>query len=182
MAERRLPLHDYHLRHAGQLVRGGGDFLFPLAYTSPADEHQNTRTNVGLQDLSSMGEVDIKGPGSERLLEKLCVNDVRDLEPGQVQYTSMCHEGGGIVDDVTVYRFADDHFMLVTSSGPRKQAVRWIVEHAAGTTTFATDITAAVALLSLQGPRSRELLRSVARDVDVDALRFFRFASATIEG
>ena len=182
MAERRLPLHDYHLRHAGQLVRGGGDFLFPLSYTSPADEHVNTRTNVGVQDLSSMGEVDVKGPGAERLLNDLVVAELRDLEIGQVRYTAMCHEGGGIVDDLTVYRFADEHFMVVTSSGPRKDAVRWIVEHAEGRSAFATDITAAVALLAVQGPRSRDLLRRLVEGVDFDTLRFFRFASGTLSG
>ena len=182
MAERRLPLHDYHLRHAGRLVKGGGDFLFPDAYTSGVDEHVNTRTNVGLQDLSSMGEVDVKGPGAERLINQLVVNEIRDVEPGQVRYTTMCNEDGGIVDDLTVYKFADDHFMIVTSSAPRKEAIRWIVEHAEGTSTYATDITAAVALLAVQGPRSRELLRGLAEDVDIDSLRFFRFASSRIAG
>ncbi len=62
MPERRTPLFDYHVRHA-EMVRGGGDFLFPLAYTTPAEEHLNMRQNVGMQDLTSMGEVDIKGPG-----------------------------------------------------------------------------------------------------------------------
>jgi glycine cleavage system aminomethyltransferase T len=61
MPERRSPFYDYHLRHAGQLIRGGGDYMFPDAYTSGRDEHLNTRTNVGMQDISSMGEVDIKG-------------------------------------------------------------------------------------------------------------------------
>lgn len=182
MAERRLPLHDYHLRHAGRLARGGGDFLFPVSYTSGTDEHVNTRTNVGLQDLSSMGQVDLKGPGAERLLNDLVVNEVRDLEPGQVRYTTMCHEEGGIVDDLTIYRFGDEHFMVVTSSAPRKDAVRWIVEHADGRSAFATDITAAVALLAVQGPRSRDLLRQVVDGVDLDGLRFFRFASGTLAG
>ena len=71
MAERRSPFYDYHLRHAGQLVKGGGDYMFPVAYTSGVDEHLNTRTNVGMQDISSMGEVDIKGPGAERLINRL---------------------------------------------------------------------------------------------------------------
>jgi len=99
------------------------------AYASPADEHVNVRTNVGMQDLSSMGEVDIKGPGAERLINRLLVNEIADLEPGQVRYSTMCNEDGGIVDDLTVYKFSDEHFMIVTSSAPRKRAVRWIVEH-----------------------------------------------------
>src|SRR5690606_33058574 len=99
---------------------GGGDYLFPLAYTSPAEEHLNVRANVGMQDLTSMGEVDIKGPGAERLISRLAVASIYDLHPGQVRYTTLCRPDGRIVDDVTVYKFGDEHFMIVTSSAPRK--------------------------------------------------------------
>jgi aminomethyltransferase len=182
MPERRSPLYDYHLRHGGRLIPGGGEFQFPDAYASPADEHVNVRTNVGVQDLSSMGEVDIKGPGAERLINRLLVNEISDLEPGQVRYSTMCNEDGGIVDDLTVYKFSDEHFMIVTSSAPRKRAVRWIVEHAAGASAYPTDITASVALLAVQGPRSRDLLRELVDGVDFDSLRFFRFQAGTISG
>ncbi|MFN8493043.1 MAG: glycine cleavage system aminomethyltransferase GcvT [Caldilineaceae bacterium] len=180
MAERRSPFYDYHLRHAGQLVKGGGDYMFPVAYTSGVDEHINTRTNVGLQDISSMGEVDIKGPGAERLINRLVVNDIANMEPGQMRYTTICNENGGIVDDVTIYKFNDEHFMLVTSSAPRKKAVRWLAEHATGASTYITEISGAVALAVLQGPRSREFLRSVVEGVDLNTLPFFRFSPATV--
>lgn len=121
MTERRTPLYDIHLRTASKMVKGGGDYLYPLSYTSPVEEHINTRTNIGMQDLSTMGEVDIKGPGAERLINRLVVNEIRDMHPGQVRYTTMCNQDGGIVDDITVYKFGDEHFMIVTSSGPRKK-------------------------------------------------------------
>ncbi len=180
MAERRSPFYDYHLRHAGQLVKGGGDYMFPVAYTSGVDEHSNTRTNVGLQDISSMGEVDIKGPGAERLINRLVVNDIANMEPGQMRYTTMCNENGGIVDDVTVYKFNDEHFMIVTSSAPRKKAARWLAEQATGASTYVTEISGAVALAVVQGPRSREFLRSVVEGVDLNTLPFFRFSPATV--
>ncbi len=66
MPERRTPLYEYHLRSAREVVKGGGDFMFPVSFTSPVEEHLNVRKNAGMQDLSSMGEVDIKGPGAER--------------------------------------------------------------------------------------------------------------------
>src|SRR5919109_5629883 len=182
MPERRTPLHDLHVRMGAQMVRGGGEFMFPLVYTSPIEEHINTRTNVGMQDLSTMGEVDIKGPGAERLMNHLLVNEIRDMEPGQVRYSTMCREDGGVVDDVTVYKFSDEHFMIVTSSAPRKKTARWIADHAMGTGTYVTDITAAVALPVVQGPRSRAFLKTVAQDADLDSLRFFRFTKATING
>src|SRR6195952_3112236 len=182
MPERRTPLYDLHVRQGARMVKGGGDFMFPLAYTSPVEEHINTRTNVGMQDLSSMGEVDIKGPGAERLINRLLVNEISDLEPGQVRYSTMCNEDGGIVDDLTVYKFSDEHFMIVTSSAPRKRAVRWIVENALSASAYPTDITASVALLAVQGPRSRDLLRELVDGVDFDGLRFFRFQAGTISG
>ena len=180
MAERRSPFYDYHLRHAGQLVKGGGDYLFPDAYTSGENEHVNTRTNVGLQDISSMGEVDIKGPGAERLVNRLVANEISDMEPGQVRYSSLCNEEGGLIDDLTIYKFNDEHFMIVTSSGPRKRVVQWIAEQARGASAYSTDISASVALAVVQGPRSREFLRSITDGVDLNRLPFFRFSPAVI--
>ena len=181
MAERRSPFYDYHLRHAGQLVKGGGDYMFPVAYTSGVDEHLNTRANMGMQDISSMGEVDIKGPGAERLINRLAVNDIQNMEPGQIRYTTLVNEDGGIVDDVTVYKFNDEHFMIVTSSAPRKQAVRWLADHAVGSSSYVTEISGAVALAVVQGPRSREFLRTVVEGVDLNKLPFFRFAPVEID-
>ncbi|MDB5077307.1 MAG: hypothetical protein JWO42_3486 [Chloroflexi bacterium] len=180
MPERRTPLYDYHLRSARELVKGGGDYMFPISFTSPVEEHLNVRKNVGMQDLSSMGEVDIKGPGAERLIRRLLVNDISDLEPGQVRYSTMCNEAGGIVDDITVYKFNEEHFMIVTSSGPRQKTFRWVRDHAAGMGAYVTDVTASIALLAVQGPRSRGYLRTVVKDADVDSLKFFRFTPARI--
>jgi aminomethyltransferase len=154
--------------------------MFPTSYISPVEEHLNVRRNVGMQDLSTMGEVDIKGPGAERLVRRLLVNEVQDMEPGQLRYSTMCNEEGGIVDDITVYRFDDEHFMIVTSSGPRLKSYRWISEHAAGASAYVTDVTAAIALPVVQGPRSRGFLKTVVEGVDLDELRFFRFAPCRI--
>jgi aminomethyltransferase len=181
MPERRTPLYENHLRLGAQMIKGGGDYMFPLSYTSPVEEHVNTRTNVGMQDLSTMGEVDIKGPGAERLINHLLVNEIRDMHPGQARYSTICNDSGGVVDDVTVYKFNDEHFMIVTSSGPRKKTARWIADHAVGTSTYVADISAAIALPVVQGPRSRDFLKSVARDADLEALKFFRFVPARID-
>src|ERR671910_2044810 len=180
MTERRTPFYDFHRRSARNVVKGGGDFMFPTSYTSPVEEHLNVRRNAGMQDLSTMGEVDIKGPGSERLVRRLLVNEVNDMEPGQLRYSTMCNEEGGIVDDVTVYKFGDEHFMIVRSSGPRLKTYRWISDHAEGASAYATDVTAALALPVVQGPRSRTFLKTLVEGVDLDALRFFRFAQCRI--
>ncbi|CAN5895293.1 aminomethyltransferase family protein [soil metagenome] len=180
MTERRTPLYDFHLRSARNVVKGGGDYMYPSAYFSPVEEHLNVRRNVGMQDLSTMGEVDIKGPGSERVVRRLLANEVQDMEPGQLRYSTMCNHDGGILDDVTVYKFDDEHFMIVVSSGPRIQSYRWIAEQAQGSSAYVTDMSAAIALLSVQGPLSRLYLKSVVEGVDLDTLRFFRFAPGRI--
>ncbi len=180
MPERRTPLYDNHLRLGAQMVRGGGDYVFPLCYTSPVEEHVNTRTNIGMQDLSTMGEVDVKGPGAERLINHLLVNEIRDMEPGQLRYSSMCNQDGGVLDDITVYKFSDEHFMIVTSSAPRKKSARWIADHAIGTGTYITDISASIALPVVQGPRSREFLTSLVQGAELDRLRYFRFTIGRI--
>lgn len=178
--ERRTPFFDIHVRLGCQMIRGGGDFMFPLAYTSNPDEHANTRANVGLQDLSTMGEVDVKGPGAEAFLNRLVVNDIRGMSPGQLRYSSICRDDGGIVDDITVYKFASEHFMVVTSSGPRKKTVQWMTDHAQGSDVYVTDVTAAVALPVVQGPHSRDYLRSIVTDADLDTLKYFRFTKGYI--
>ena len=180
MSERRTPLYDIHQRTASRMVKGGGDYLYPLSYTSPVEEHLNTRTNVGMQDLSTMGEVDIKGPGAERLVNRLLVNDVRDMHPGQLRYSTMVNESGGIVDDITVYKFGDEHFMVVTSSGPRKKTAKWVSDHAPGMSAYVTDMSGAIALISVQGPRSMDFLDSLLEEIDLPELRFFRFANAQL--
>jgi len=181
MGERRTPLYDIHLRTASKMVKGGGDYLYPLTYTSPVEEHLNTRANVGLQDLSTMGEVDLKGPGAERLLNRLVVNEIRDMHPGQMRYSTMCNPEGGIVDDITVYKFGDEHYMVVTSSGPRKKTTRWIAEHAVGMSTYVTDQGGAIALISVQGPRSRDFLHTVVDDLALEELKFFWFDRGMID-
>jgi aminomethyltransferase len=134
-----------------------------------------------MQDLSTMGEVDIKGPGAERLINRLLVNEVRDMVPGQVRYSTMCNPQGGIVDDVTVYKFHDEHFMIVTSSAPRKKSARWISDHAVGSSAYATDLTGAIALLAIQGPRSRDFLASISNlESPISNLKFFYFTRAAI--
>lgn len=180
MTDRRTPLYDIHVRTASKMVKGGGDYLYPLGYASPVEEHINTRTNVGMQDLSTMGEVDIKGPGAERLINRLLVNEIRDMHPGQVRYSTMCNENGGIVDDITVYKFGDEHFMIVTSSGPRKKTARWVADHAVGMSAYVTDLSGAIGFISVQGPRSFDFLVDLVEETDLDQLKFFRFTTGVI--
>jgi aminomethyltransferase len=180
MAERRTPFHASHLRSGAQVTRGSGDFMCAMVYTTVAEEHINTRTHVGMQDLSTMGKVDIKGPGAESLVNYLLVNDVRCMLPGQVRYSTACREDGGILDDLTAFRLGEEHFMLVCGSVNRGKMVDWITRHAEGRAAYVTDMTAALAMAAIQGPRSREFLKSIVQEADLNTLKHFRFARARI--
>ena len=85
----------------------------PLQYSSIVKEHLAVRATVGLFDLSHMGEFEIHGPGASELVQKLSTNDVRRLTDGRVLYTLFCNEAGGVVDDLLIYRYTDNHYMLV---------------------------------------------------------------------
>jgi aminomethyltransferase len=93
----------------------------------------------------------------------------------------MCNEEGGIIDDITVYKFGDEHFMIVTSSGPRLKSAQWIAEHAAGMSAYVTDQSASIALISVQGPRSRDFLLAITQEVDLENQKFFWFSRGVID-
>ena len=180
MTERRTPFHAGHVKLGAELTKGSGDFMCSMVYTTVAEEHVNTRTNVGMQDLSTMGKVDIKGPGAESLVNYLLVNDVHSARIGQVRYSTVCREDGGILDDLTAFRLGDEHFMIVCGSVNRGKMVSWFTRHAEGRPAYVTDLTAALAMATVQGPRSRELLKSIVRGADLDSLKHFWFTHGRI--
>ncbi|MER8695483.1 aminomethyltransferase family protein [Mesorhizobium opportunistum] len=177
MAERRSPFYSSIVGLGATMGRVGGDFVSAKYYSGIADEHLNTRENVGVQDLSTMGKMDIKGPDAEALVNHVIVNDAAAMKPGQVRYSTVCREDGGILDDLTVFRLGTEHFMLVTGSVNRLKMLPWLLHHAEGRKAYVTDLTAAVAFPTIQGPRSRDLLKGLVRDADLDGLK--RWASTS---
>jgi aminomethyltransferase len=180
LAERRSPFYSSIVALGATMGRVGGDFISARTYSGVADEHLNTRSNVGVQDLSTMGKMDIKGPDAEALVNHVMVNDAAAMRPGQVRYSTICREDGGIMDDLTVFRLGPEHFMLVTGSVNRFKMLPWLLHHAQGRQAYVTDITAAIAFPTIQGPRSRELLKALVSDVDLDALKRWSFTSGRI--
>ena len=176
MPERRSPFYSSIVALGATMGRVGGDFISAKYFEGIREEHLNTRANVGVQDLSTMGKMDIKGPDAEALVNYVVVNDVSKMRPGQVRYSTVCREDGGIMDDLTVFRLGDEHFMIVTGSVNRLKMLPWLKRHAEGRRAYITDITAAVAFPTIQGPRSREFLKSVMSEVDLDILKRWSFA------
>src|SRR5262245_1896008 len=158
---KRTPLFAAHQKLGGKLIEFGG-WEMPVQYSSIVDEHLAVRRAGGLFDISHMGEVFVSGAGALEFLNHTLTNDVRKLAVGQGQYTLMCNERGGVIDDLYAYRIGEQEFLLIINASRIDADVAWLEKEHAGSPVRAqvqlknaSDQTAAVAL---QGPRVRELI------------------------
>jgi glycine cleavage system T protein (aminomethyltransferase) len=154
-----------------------------VVFTSTREEHLATRNAVGVYDVYYQGPLDVKGPDAARLLATVAARDVerRMTRDGQVLYTSLCNEAGGIVDDLTIYRLGPEHFWVVATPARAAVVEGWMARHAEGMRAYITNTISGTAYLSVQGPRSRELLAGLTdADLSGDALPYFRFVPAEV--
>jgi aminomethyltransferase len=166
------PLHDVH-QNLGARMMGFGGFDMPVQYSSIIEEHMAVREDAGLFDVSHMGELLIRGPEALDLIQSLITNDASKLYDGRAMYTVMCTPEGGIIDDLIVYRRAEDLYMLVLNAANVERDLEWIREHndvGADLEPISDD----TALLALQGPRSLEIAQPFL-DRDLDDLSFYHF-------
>lgn len=180
MPRRHTPYYHKLVALGAELVdRIGYDAA--LRFTSVAEEHRATRERVGVYDVYHQGALDLKGPDAEALLARLLVNDPARLDDGGVLYSSLCNESGGMVDDLTVYRLAGDHFWLCPTPSRVDVVDAWIRDHIDGQRAYVTNIVSGTAFLSLQGPRSREALTAMTDlDLSTAALPYFRFTRGPV--
>lgn len=143
-------------------------------------EHRCVRKAAGLFDVCHMGEFIVRGPQAMDLLQHVTVNDVAKIAVGQAQYSAMCRDSGGVIDDLLVYRFAD-RFMVVVNASNRAKDLAWIQQHAARFDVDVQDRSDDTALLALQGPAAREILRPLA-DIDVDDILYYHFTEGAVAG
>jgi aminomethyltransferase len=154
----------------------------PVQYAGVIDEHRAVRTAAGLFDVSHMGEVRVAGPGALAFLQRLTPNDVSKLGPGRAHYSGLLTERGTYLDDILVYRFGDDDFLVVVNASNRERDFAWIAGHAAGAAAVeVADVSDDWALLALQGPRAAAVLAPLT-DVDLGALRYYGFARGHAAG
>lgn len=158
---KRTPLFDVHQQVGGKLIEFGG-WEMPVQYTGIVDEHLAVRNAAGLFDISHMGEVQVGGAAAEWFLNRTLTNDVRKLAVGQGQYTLLCNDQGGVIDDLYIYRLADKDFLLIINASRIDQDVSWLRQQLnasdrSAETTFqnASDQLGAVAV---QGPRVKEFI------------------------
>jgi aminomethyltransferase len=178
---RRTPLHAEHLRLGAKMVPFAG-WSMPVQYpTGIRAEHRAVREAAGLFDVSHMGEFELSGPEALRLVQRVAVNDASRLEVGQAQYSALCLEDGGVLDDLLIYRTAEEDFLLVVNAANREEDFRWIRRHAEGMDLSLEDRSDDYALLALQGPRAAAILEPLA-DIVLDDVSYYRFARGRVAG
>lgn len=175
----RTPLHAAHLRLGARMI-GFGGWEMPVQYTGIVEEHRAVRRAVGIFDVSHMGEFEFTGPGACALLQRLTTNDVAALEVGQVQYSLLLTEEGGIVDDLTLARLGEDAFLMTVNAANIASDWAWIQDHLEGGVT-ARDASAETALIAVQGPQAEAVVARLA-DLDVTGLGYYRAARGRIAG
>ena len=178
---KRTPLYDEHRALGARLVEFSG-WEMPVQYSGILEEHRAVRERAGIFDVSHMGEFRIEGPGALDFLQGLVPNNVARLTDGQALYTQICNEQGGTLDDLTIYRFSETHYMAVVNAGTAESDWTWFTEQAAGRADVTlTNISDETGLLALQGPRASDILSSLT-DTDLDTVAYYHFAEGTVAG
>ncbi len=171
--EKRTPLYDCHLQAGGKIVPFAG-YLLPVQYeTGVITEHMAVRTGAGLFDVSHMGELTLEGEDALLNVQRLVTNDCSNMVDGQVKYSPMCNEEGGVVDDLLVYRKAADSYLIVVNAANKDKDAEWMRSHITGRVAF-RDISEEVAQLALQGPRSKEIMLKLTAE-DLLPVRYYSF-------
>ena len=174
---RKTPLHEKHVALGAKMVPFAG-FEMPVRYTSLIEEHMAVRNEVGVFDVSHMGEFLIEGSGSVELINRISSNDISKLSPGQAQYSCMPNDQGGIVDDLIIYMMKEQQFLLVVNASNIQKDWDWIEGH----NSFGAkmrNVSDDYALLAVQGPKASSLL-STLTDVDLEAIQYYQFTVGRI--
>jgi aminomethyltransferase len=177
----KTPLHARHVALGARMVPFGG-WDMPVEYSGISDEHMTVRTGVGLFDVSHMGEVEIAGKDALAAVQRITSNDAAKLKVGQIQYSGLMTVDGTFVDDLLVYRMADQHFLLVVNASNIPGDFAYIRDNIAGAgDAVAVNSSNRYALVALQGPKAREVLQ-ILTGVDLGAIKYYWFATGEVAG
>ena len=159
----KTTLYDCHDKLGAKLVPFAG-FLMPLQYSGIIDEHKHVRSKVGLFDVSHMGEFIVSGKNAKQFLQNVTINDISALKPGKAQYSALCNESGGIIDDLLIYDLSD-HYMLVVNASNIEKNFKWLEKHLLSEVIL-KDVSGNMGLLAIQGPLSRDILEGFYPDIN----------------
>lgn len=175
---KKTPFTEIHRSLGAKLVEFAG-FEMPVQYTGIIDEHQAVRNRVGVFDVTHMGEFIVRGKDAAAFLQKMTINDITKLYEGRVQYSAMCYDDGGIVDDLLVYH-CGDHYMLVVNASNTKKDFEWLKSHLEGDVSL-VDRSDEFSLLAVQGPQSLATLKKIV-DVDLSKIEYYHFTKGRLAG
>lgn len=175
---KKTAFYDIHSKLNAKIVEFAG-YLMPVQYSSIISEHKAVRNSVGVFDVSHMGEVIVKGNNALDFVQYLTINDASKLNVGRVQYSAMCYPDGGIVDDLLVYKLADDEFMLVINASNTQKDFDWMRDN----NKFGVELrdeSEMYSLLAVQGPNSKSVVQKIC-DKELE-LEYYHFTKAKCAG
>jgi aminomethyltransferase len=158
---KRTPLHAEHVAEGARLVPFAG-WEMPIQYTGIREEHLAVRNDVGVFDVSHMGQVMISGRQAEERLQRLVTSDVRRIPEGGAQYSLLCNERGHVLDDLFLYRLGETRFLVITNAGNHARDFAWMQSHGEEFDAEVCDCQANFAMLAVQGPRARAVVQELA--------------------
>lgn len=176
---KRTVFYDRHVGLGARMVPFAG-YEMPVEYQGVRQEHINVRTNVGLFDVSHMGEIWIKGEEAAELVQKLTTNDVYNIEPGQVQYSCFPNGRGGIVDDLLVYHYEENKYLLVVNASNIEKDYFWIFEQN-DTLADVENASDQISQLAIQGPNALKVLQKLT-DTDLASVAYYTFVTGKLAG
>lgn len=177
------PLNQIHRQLGARMVDFGG-WDMPVQYAGVIAEHLAVRSVAGLFDVSHMGEIEVSGPQAFDFLQYAMTNDVSTLVDGQVQYTAMCYENGGVVDDLTLYRFAADRYLLCVNASNSDKDFAWLQDLQKSSNYHDLNLinrSDDYAQLALQGPVAADILAKLTT-ADLTRIKFYHFAEGQVAG
>ena len=172
MTLKRTPLFEIYSNWGAKTIDFGG-WELPVQFSSIKEEHEAVRTKAGLFDVSHMGEIIVSGPNAELFLQKMLTNDLSKLKVGKVQYTIMCYEDGGTVDDLIVYKLSDTKFLLVVNASNTDKDYEWLIQHKDDGVNI-ENVSESFGQLALQGPASEGILQKLTT-TPLNEIKFFSF-------
>ena len=169
---KRTPLFEEYAKYGGKTIDFGG-WELPVQFSSIKEEHDAVRNRAGLFDVSHMGEIIVEGPDALPYLQKMLTNDVSKIAVGGAQYSALCYETGGVVDDLLTYRLEDNRYLLCVNAANIEKDFEWLQQHVEGDVAL-TNASSDYAQIALQGPLSEEVLQTLT-DTDLTTIKYFKF-------
>ncbi len=179
---KQTPLHAWHVAQGAKMAPFAG-FSMPIQYSGIRQEHDAVRTRAGMFDVSHMGNFTVRGPGALAYLQRLTVNNVAKLAPGDVQYSALCRPDGGVIDDILVYCVAQNDYMVVVNAANITKDWNWCADHHKKWEVDCEmeNVSEAISILSLQGPAAEAIFRAVAPDYE-GTLKTYQCATLAVNG